>query len=137
MALEVHSIIRGWKLIEVDETSAALAAVSTDLTADLPDGAVLLVAQMNIETLVVADGGTTVKVGLGPTADPDKYGITADLAKNTKFSTIPDWAVLSGAEDVQINMCATGGGIGDTAATAGVVRVHMVYALPVDLADAA
>lgn len=125
----------GYEIKVVDETLSGLAAISTDLTADIPDGAYILSVQANIETLVVA-GGTSVKVGIGPTGDPDKYGITSAFTKNLKIDIIPVHAVLSGAEDVQVNMCATGGGIGDTAASAGAVRARIVYALPNSLADA-
>lgn len=125
----------GCKVVEVDEIITGLAAISTDISQDIPDGSVLLCVQANIETLVVA-GGTSVKVGIGPTSDPDKYGITSALTKNLKIDTIPAHDVLSGAEDVQINMCATGGGIGDSAASSGDVRVRLVYAIPVSLDDA-
>ena len=126
----------GCRIVELDETITGLAAVSTDISQDIPDGAVLLCVQANIEALVVA-GGTSVKVGIGPTSDPDKYGITSALTKNLKIDIIPAHVVLSGAEDVQINMCATGGGIGDAAASDGDVRVRLVYAIPVSLDDAA
>ncbi len=126
----------GYEIKVVDETLSGLSAISTDLTADIPDGAYILSVQANIETAVVA-GGTSVKVGIGPIGDPDKYGITSAFTKNLKIDTIPAHAILSGSEDVQIHMCATGGGIGDAAASAGAVRVRMVYALPNSLADAA
>ena len=125
----------GCRVVELDETITGLAAVSTDISQDIPDGSLLLCVQANIETLVVA-GGTSVKVGIGPTSDPDKYGITSALTKNLKIDTIPPYAVLSGAEDVQINMCATGGGIGDTVASSGDVRVRIVFAIPTSLEDA-
>ena len=119
-----------------DETLSALAAVSTDLTEDVPAGAVILSVQGNIETLCVA-GGTSVKVGIGPTADPDKYGKTTAFTKNLKIDTIPDWAVLGSAEDIQINAVATAGGIGDTAFSAGAVRVRIVYLATNSLDNAA
>ena len=130
------SATEGMEIKVIDETLSALAAVSTDLTEDIPDGAVLLSVQANIETACVA-GSTSVKVGIGPTADPDKYGITSAFTKNLKIDTIPDWAVLSGAEDVQVNACATAGGIGDTAFSAGAVRVRIVYLVPNSLDNAA
>jgi hypothetical protein len=120
------TVTEGMRVMVLEETVTGLAAVSTDLSNDVPSGAVIIGVQANIEVLVVA-GGTSVKVGIGPTADPDKYAITGDLLLNTKADGIPDWAVLSSAEDVQINMCATGGGIGDTVATAGSVRVRIYY----------
>ena len=126
----------GCRVVELDETIIGLGAVSTDISQDIPDGAVLLCVQANIEKLVVS-AGTSVKVGIGPTSDPDKYGITSALTKNLKIDTMPAYVVLSGAEDVQINMCDTGGGIGDSAASGGDVRVRIVYSIPVSLDDAA
>jgi len=125
----------GYEIVVFDEIVSALAAVSTDLNIDMPDGAYIICMQGNIETAVVA-GGTSVKVGIGPVGDPDKYGITSAFTQNLKIDTIPVHAILSGAEDVQINMCATGGGIGDTVASAGAVRVRAVYAVPNSLVDA-
>ena len=130
------SATEGYEVRVIDETISALAAVSTDLTEDVPAGAVILSVQANIETLVVA-GGTSVKVGIGPVGDPDQYGLTADLAKNTKADLIPAHAVLASAEDIQINMVTAAGAIGDTAASAGAVRVRIVYAVPNSLDDAA
>lgn len=105
---------------------ASLAAVSTDIGRNIT-GLITNVI-LEIMTLVVA-GGTSVKVGVGPAADPDKYGITGDLLKNTKITKqiIPTAVVASAAEDIKINMCATAGGIGDTAATAGKVRCTIYY----------
>ncbi len=128
--------LEGYTIVVLDETLSGLSAISTDISQDIPDGAVYLCVQGNIETLVVA-GGTSVKVGIGPVGDPDKYGITSAFTKNLKIDTIPAHAVLSGAEDLQVNMCATGGGIGDTVARAGAVRVRIVYAVPNSLEDAA
>ncbi len=82
---------------------------------------------MTIKTTVVA-GGTSVKVGIGPVGDPDKYGKTADLAANSKIDSIPAHAVLTSAEDVQVHMVATAGSIGDTAASAGAIRLRLVFA---------
>ncbi len=129
------SATEGYEVRVIDETLSALAAVSTDLTEDVPAGAVILSVQANIETAVVA-GGNSVKVGVGPTGDPDQYGLTADLAKNTKIDLIPAHAVLAALEDIQVNMCATAGGIGNTAASAGAVRVRIVYAVQNSLDDA-
>ena len=121
------SATEGYEIQVIDETLSALAAVSTDLTQNIPANSVILSAQLTIKTTVVA-GGTTVKVGIGPTSDPDKYGKTADLVANSKIDVIPAHAVLSSAEDVQLNMVATAGGIGDTAASAGAVRLRIVFA---------
>jgi hypothetical protein len=120
------STTEGLELRCVEETLTALAAISTDLTSDIPAGAVPIGGQINIDTLVVA-GGTSVKVGIGPTSDPDKYGITGDLLKNTKGDLLSDPAVPTSAEDVQVNMCATGGSLGNTAASAGAVTIRLYY----------
>jgi hypothetical protein len=130
------TVSEGYEVRVIDETLLALAAISTDLTEDVPSGAVILSVQANIETAVVA-GGTSVKVGIGPVGDPDQYGLTADLAKNTKADLIPAHAVLAALEDIQINMVTAAGAIGDTAASAGAVRVRIVYAVPNSLDDAA
>jgi len=122
----VEHILGLGDVIVIDEIITGLSAISTDISQDIPIGAVLLSVQANIETLIVSSG-TSVKVGIGPTSDPDKYGITSAFTKNLKIDTIPAHAVLSSAEDVQINMCATGGGIGSNAATAGDIRVRIVY----------
>jgi len=126
----------GYEIKVVDETVSGLSAISTDLTADVPDGAYLLSVQGNIETAVIA-GGTSVKVGIGPIGDPDKYGLTGAFTKNLKIDTIPAHAILSGAEDIQVHMVTAAGAIGDTVASAGAVRVRYVFAVPNSLADAA
>jgi hypothetical protein len=69
--------------------------------------------------------------------DVDKYGLSADLNQNTKINTIPDYAVLSGNE--QIDVCGVindGSALGDTNVSSGTVRVMVVYAELEDLADA-
>lgn len=126
----------GMELCVINETSAVLNAVSTDLTQDLPDGAVLLGGQINVETAVTG-GGTTTKIGLGPVADPDKYGLTSALTKNAKGDLLIAPAVLSGAEDVKINACTDAGAIGDTALTVGTVRIRLYYRQMNSLDDAA
>ncbi len=101
------------------------AGVSVDVGPLIPATAMLLSVQCNIEELVVA-GGTSVAVGVGLAADPDKYNLTADLLKNSKgdhFFT-PPLAALGGAEQLAVNMATGAGLVGDTAATAGKVRVR-------------
>lgn len=126
----------GFEIRVIDETTGTLSAVSTDLTEDVPIGAVILSVQGNVEAALTG-GGTTANWGIGTAADPDKYSPTVGvLAKNSKIDTIPDWAVLSGAEDIQVHGVTAGGAIGDTALTAGSVRVRIVYAVPNSLDDA-
>lgn len=125
----------GWELKVLDEDVVIPSAVaSVDLTEDIPDGAVILGCQMNLETIVTAT--TAVKVGLGIAANPDLYGITASLLKNVKTNLIPDWAVLSGAEDILIYAVDTGGSAAGTIDT-GTVRVRIVYLALNGLDDAA
>ena len=133
------SLTEGYEIKVIDETVSGFAAAKTfDLTEDIPAGAVILSVQANIETLVVA-GGTSVKVAIGVAGgDVDKYGKTANLSKNAKIDTIPTHAVLGGAEDVQIGIVVTDGStLGDTDASAGAVRVQIVYAALNSLDDAA
>ena len=131
------TVTEGYEIKVIDETTAALNAVSTDLTEDVPSGAVILCVQGNVESALTG-GGTTANWGIGTAGDPDKYSPTVGvLAKNSKIDTIPDWAVLSGAEDIQVHGVTAGGAIGDTALTVGSVRVRIVYAVPNSLDDAA
>lgn len=123
----------GQGFYEIDNT-VTLDGVSTDLTADVPSGAVIESVQAKIVTAAVA-GGTSVKVGIGPTSDPDKYGITTNLTDGQAINRYPSFAQLGSAEDVQVNACATAGGIGDTGFSAGVVRVRIRYKALTELHD--
>lgn len=133
------TLAEGLRAIVVEETIdlTDMDAKFVPITHEIPAGAVILSAQANIEALVVA-GGTTVKVALGINdGDVDKYGISADLTKNAKISTIPDWAVLSSAEQIDVcGVVTNGSALGDADITAGLVRVRIVYLEAADLADA-
>jgi hypothetical protein len=125
------------KVIEETVDFTGNAALFKAMTTPIPAGAVIVSVSANIEGALTG-GGTTVKVGLGPNAtDPDKYGLSSALTKNAKFGKIPDWAVLSAQEAIDICACATAGGAGNTALTVGSVRVRIVYLQARDLADAA
>lgn len=121
----------GTEITALDEDVTLTNAAATNLTNTVPSGAVILSVQANLETTVVGDASGDngmIKVGIGTSGDPDKYGLSADLVKNTKVNTIPDWAVLSGAEQIAVNSVDTGG----TAATekfvgGEIVRVRVVY----------
>lgn len=129
----------GLEIKVIDETVSGFTGAKTfDLTEDIPAGAVILSVQANIETTVVA-GGTSVKVSVGVAGgDVDKYGKTADFSQNAKIDTLPDWAVLASAEDVEIGIVVTDGTtLGDTNASAGAVRVRIVYLQPNSLDNAA
>jgi len=130
----------GLEVKVIDETVVLTNAVETDLTETVPAGAVVLSVQANLETAVTGDGtgddGLT-KVGIGLTADPDKYGKTSALTQNAKIDTIPDWAVLAAEETVTVKACDDNGDAVTEKFTAdGEVRVRIVYAACNSLADA-
>ncbi len=112
------------RVLEFEQTLSALAAISTDLGKNF--SGIIIAVQLIIETLVVA-GGNSVKVGLGPIGDPDKYGKTADLLADTTVETLITPTAPVSAEDIQVHLVQTGGGIGTTTATAGKVRVRITY----------
>src|SRR5262245_28665340 len=125
------------KVLEEVVDLTALGAKYKALTTGIPTNAVLLSVQANIEELVVASG-TTVKVGLGYHAGSvSALGITGSLVKNQKITSMLDWAVGVGTN--QIDVCGVvtdGSALGSGNITAGKVRVVIVYIIPVDLADA-
>jgi len=129
------SVTEGLEIKVIDETVSTESAVaSIDLTEDVPSGAVILSAQANLETAVTTT--TATKIGLGISTDPDKYGLTSGLTKNLKIDTVPDWAVLGSAEDVQVYACDNTGAA-DGTIDSGSIRVRIVYAVCNSLDDAA
>lgn len=113
------------------------AALYKAISEDVPAGAVILSVQANIDATVTG-GSTTVKIGIGLNAsDPDKYGLSGNLAQNTKINTTPALARLSADTTLDVCACATNGAAGDTNITAGKVHVKIVYQLFADLADTA
>lgn len=139
------SITQGWgktsaeglQEVTVEETVsfAANAALYKELTAQLPTNAVLLCIQANIESALTG-GGTTAKVGLGTSSDPDAYGKTSVLTKDAKITTVPAHAVIASPTTLRLSSCAADGSAGNTALTVGSVRVRYTYRVPVDLANA-
>ena len=120
------SATEGWEIRAIDET-VTCDAVSKDLTEDIPDGAVILSVQGNKETAGAA-GGTTTNWGIGTVGNPDLYSPTVGvLTLDGKIDHIPDYAVNSGAVDVQVHGVTAAGAIGDTA-PGGTARVRIVYA---------
>jgi hypothetical protein len=126
------SLTEGLEVKVIDETVATSSGTAVDLTSDVPAGAVILSAQANIESAV---SGPTA-VGIGVSGDPDKYGETSGVTQNLKIDTIPDWSVLSGAEDIQVMATDGAGGTG-SAFTGGSVRVRITYLACNSLDDAA
>ncbi len=103
-----------------------LAALSTDIGKNVTGE--ILATLLEIQTLVVA-GGTSAAVGIGITSDPDKYGKTTNLTKNQKITNLIATGTAGEvtAEDIIVSMVTAGGAIGDTAATAGKVRLTVFY----------
>lgn len=125
----------------LEETVTLTNAVQTDLTNTIPAGAVILSVQSNLDTLVAGDASGDdlgVKVGIGVTADPDKYGLSSALTKNLKTDKIPDWAVLASAEQITVKLAQTDGSAATEKFVAGgIVRVRVVYLATNSLDDAA
>lgn len=121
------------EIVDFTGNAAKFKAMATAVPAD----SVILSIQANVEELLVG-GSTTVKFALGINdGDTDKYGVGAAFTKNTKISTLPDYAVLSAEEQIDVNGVVTAGtSLGDTNLTAGKVRVRVVYLNLSDLADA-
>lgn len=132
------SPFEGYRFRVLDETIdlTSLAALFKDLTSSIPSGAVILSVQVNLEALVEA-GGTSVKIGVGPSGDPDKYGLTSAFTKNLKINTIPTHVVLGSSEQLRVNAVTTAGAAGDTNISAGSVRVRVLYVENKQLDDAA
>ncbi len=105
-----------------------------DLEWDIPTGAFVVGASINIESAITGAGGA-VGVGLGVAADPDKYGKTAALTKNAKGSIVPALAILAGAEDLKIYAIDAGGGAVGTIQN-GSVRVFVSFIKGFDLPNA-
>ncbi len=127
------SSTEGLEVRVIDETVQLTNAVETDLTETVPDGAVILSAQSNLEATLTGEANGDdgqVKIGISVTGDPNKYGLTPDLIKDSKSDAIPDWAVLSGAETVTIKAADTNGAAVTELFTGGAgqdVRVRIIY----------
>jgi len=128
----------GLEIVVIDEDLACTSGVFTNFTTALPAGSVILSVQANLETIIVGaddnDNGL-VKIGVGAAADPDLYGKTADLLKNSKIDTIPDWAVL-GATQLRVNAVDAAGAIVTETLASGTARVRVVYLALNSLDDA-
>lgn len=123
----------GLEIKVYDEQITLTNAASTNTTLAIPAGAVVLSAQVNLTATVVGDASgddLLAKVGLGVAADENKYGVTADLAQNTKIDTIPAWAVNSGETLALYGLQADGATVCTEKFVAGsTVRVRVVYAV--------
>lgn len=114
---------------EVVDLTGAGAAYKA-LTTALPANSVILSIQACIEekVTVATSGGAFVGLGTHGT-DPDVYGKSTALTKNSKITTLPDWSVISASTTVDVCGIAdsTGYPIASGAFTGGKVRVRIVY----------
>ncbi len=130
VAFLLGTATEGLKIYVFDETISGLSAISTDMTGGIPTNSLVLATSINIETAIVA-GSTSVRVGIGPATDPDMYLLAPeDFSQDTKGNDILKSSSVfdDGFVDVKVNMCTTGGAIGDTPASSGAVRVRIIYA---------
>ena len=127
----------GTRVYVIDEVVTLTNAVETNLTSTVPAGAVILSTQVILHSAVTGDASgdnLLAKVGVGVTADPDKYAITPDLTANSKHSKIPAWTVLSGVETVTVKAAKTdGSACTEKFVAGGLVRVRIVYLTTSDL----
>lgn len=124
----------GFEVVVVDKT-VTLGAVAGVAVFTVPAGAIIKAVQANVATAATA-GGTSVKIGVGVNADPDAYGKTTVLTANAKINTLLAPSVLSAEAAIEAFPCATDGSAGDTAFTAGTLRVRIIYEQLASLADA-
>jgi hypothetical protein len=118
------------------------SAASQDV-GDIPAGAVVLAAQANLDTAITVGGTSNAAagVGLGTASDPDKYGFTAAVTKNTKLTTLPDYAAgLAAKEDVILSPVDNAGTVPTSNPAIGgtdeQITVVITYILLADLPDA-
>ncbi len=108
--------------VDLTDLGALFVALVT-----LPAGAVVRAASALITETVVA-GGTSVKLGIGPTGTKNKYGNVAALTADSHVEAAFASAVGTSTEAVLLNIVATGGtAAGDTTPTAGTVMVRIEY----------
>jgi hypothetical protein len=120
-----------------DETLSlvGIGAAFLNLTDVLPAG----VVPMSIQCVVaepITSNGTRVKVGIGPSSDPDKYCLTADDDLGTAANSDP-WptvgVALGAQEQLRINGCTAAGAQAAENFTDGAVRVSGAYLQLLDL----
>lgn len=130
----------GLETIVQEETVTLTNAVKTDLTDQVPAGAIILCVQGNLKTAVTGDASGDdglVKVAIGTAADPDIYGISGTLAKNQKLNKIPAAYAVLAATTVSVYAVDTNGAAVTEKFTAGgQVRVRITYQLLNSLDDA-
>jgi len=125
----------------LEEQVTLTNAVEDNLSTTIPANAIILSVAANLDTLVVGDASGDnglVKVGIGVTADPDKYGLTPDLLKNSKST----WAItptrLTAAEQITVKAANTSGvAVTEKFVAGGKVTVRVVYLTATALPNAA
>lgn len=109
----LHSMVNALPRFFVHEEVVTLTnAVETNLSRTIPAGSVITSVQANLDTAVTGDGSGDdlgVKVGIGVTADPDKYGITSTMAQNQKVDWVPTFTRLASAEQICVKLAKTDG----------------------------
>jgi hypothetical protein len=119
----------------IDEVVTLTNAVETNLSVVVPAGSVITFVQANLDTTVVGDASGDdlgVKVGIGVTADPDKYGITASLVQNQKVDWVPTFTRLASDEQICVKLAKTDGSAATEKFVSGSrVRVKVGYMRPV------
>ena len=137
---ECETLFDNVDIVKVTETVTLTNAAAVNLTATLPAGSGLLSAKMRLNALIVGDAsgdnGLT-KVGLGTSADPDAYGLTASLLKNQKTARSIAPSSVATATTLQVSACADNGAAVTEKFVAGTtVLVELVYITPKALVDA-
>lgn len=132
----------GTELRVIDEVVTMTAsAVETALTNQIPANSVVLSVQTNIQQTVVGSADNddaAAKIAIGISGTITKYGVTADLIKNTKVDKVPSsWAVLGSAETVNVKLVKSDSSACTETAASGKVRVRIVYLALNSLDDAA
>lgn len=120
----------------VDLTGAG--AVFKNVFSQLPQYALIRSVQCYITEQITSDTGR-VKVGIGPSTDPDKYGLTPDDDQESVANSaiFPDGStVLAAATQLRVNGCQTDGTIAVENFTDGAVRVRAVVEQLLNLHEA-
>jgi hypothetical protein len=115
----------GLETVVVDKT-ITLGAVAGVAVFTVPANSVLRSVQGNVQTAATG-GGTTAAVGIGVDADPDAYGVSAALTLDSKINKLLTPTFSSATIAIEAFPCTAAGAIGNTAFTAGTLRVRIVY----------
>lgn len=123
---------------EVDLTGAA--ALFVNVFSQWAQDALVKNVQCYI-TQAITSAGDRVKVGIGPSSDPDKYGLTPDDDQESVANSgiWPDGStVLAGATQIRVNGCKTDGSLATAGNefTDGAVRVRAIVLQVLDLHEA-